>query len=46
MSVAYYICPNHDQILHCEVDEAGERVCPTCGAAVTAVTNDGEGDDR
>jgi uncharacterized Zn finger protein (UPF0148 family) len=46
MTVIGYNCPVHGGIPHCEVDEIGERICPTCGRPVTARTGDPEAADE
>lgn len=40
MTVIGYNCPFHGGIDQCEVDEAGQRVCPGCERPVTAVVGE------
>jgi hypothetical protein len=39
--VICYDCPEHGEISGCNVDDAGQRRCPDCGNAFTAIITDG-----
>jgi len=39
--VTIYECPECNEIERCNVDDAGQRRCPDCGRAVTAIVTDG-----
>jgi hypothetical protein len=39
--VVAYNCPERGDVLGCNVDDTGQRRCPDCGRAVTALVADG-----